>query len=108
MNRLKQQKTHLKDQNNLGEGLISRNVALDKSRTSRLDSPREHGRRSPFNDSLHDDLGSLSDLDLHECNFPESAPRKIDFDLPKFDKQVIQMLELDPNEDEQSKLSSKF
>jgi len=110
MNRLKKKKTtHFKQQNNLGEELISRNAALEKSRTSRLDSPRDQVRRSRLNDSLHDDLGSHSDLELDECDFPESTPRKkIDFDLPKFDKQVIHMLELDPNEDEESKSKCSF
>lgn len=83
----------------MGEVLISRNDGVhNKSRTSRLNSPNEGGRKTPFNDSFNDDLAS----DL-EFNDREESPKKINFDLPKLDKEVIKMLELDPSEDLESK-----
>jgi hypothetical protein len=37
-------------------------------------------------------------------DFNQEGGKKINFDLPKLDKQVIQMLELDQNENEESKI----
>jgi len=90
----------------LGEVLISRHDGVhNKSRTSRLNSPNEGGRKTPFNDSFNEDLASQSDIELNDH---EQSPMKINFDLPKLDKEVIKMLELDPSEDLESKLLNIF
>ena len=81
--------------------LTRKQEPLNKSRTSRLESP-DAGRRTPFDGSFNDDL-DCSANDLMESELRENFPKKIDFDLPKFDKQVIHMLELDPNENSDSK-----
>ncbi len=81
--------------------MISRNDGvLNKSRTSRLNSPNEGGRKTPFNDSFDEDLASQSDIELNDH---EKSPMNINFELPKLDKEVIKMLELDPSEDLESK-----
>ncbi len=64
------------------------------------------GRRTPFDDSFNEDLDNNSASDLMESDLHVNVPKKIDFDLPKFDKQVIHMLELDPNENSESKFPS--
>lgn len=41
-------------------------------------------------------------------DFNQEGGKKINFDLPKLDKQVIQMLELDQNENEESNLNEFY
>ena len=85
--------------------LTRKQEPLNKSRTNRMESP-EGGRRTPFDDSFVEDLDSNSANDLIESDLHVNIPKKIDFNLPKFDKQVIHMLELDPNENSESNFPS--
>lgn len=66
---------------------------LRKDRANLLDTSKEGGRITPYESSFFDD-------DLEDG---ASVAKKIDFDMPKFDKQVLHMLELDQNDDAQSK-----
>lgn len=57
-------------------------------------------------------LGRLSEEDEEDIesmgDFNQEGGKKINFDLPKLDKQVIQMLELDQNENEESNLNEIY